>query len=63
MHISNLSPLDQFEVRNLLSLEAPILGDLNISITNIGLYLIIGTFISLTFNILATNSNKVVSNN
>ena len=57
------SPLDQFEVRNLLSLDAPILANLHISITNIGLYLTIGTLIVLTLNLLATNYNKVVSNN
>jgi F-type H+-transporting ATPase subunit a len=57
-----LSPLDQFEVRNLLSLNAPILGNLNLSLTNIGLYLTIGTFLMLTLNLLATNYNKVVSN-
>jgi len=57
------SPLDQFEIRNLLSLDAPILGNLHLSITNIGLYLTIGAFLVLTLNILATNYNKVVSNN
>ena len=57
------SPLDQFEVRNLVSLDAPILASLHISITNIGLYLTIGSFIVLTLNLLATNYNKVVSNN
>jgi len=57
------SPLDQFEIRNLLSLDAPILGNIHISITNIGLYLIIGSFIALTLNLLATNYNKLVSNN
>ena len=56
------SPLDQFEIRNLLSLDAPILGNLHISITNIGLYLTIGTFIILMLNILAVNYNKVVGN-
>ena len=57
------SPLDQFEIRNLLSLDAPILGNLHISLTNIGLYLTIGTVLILSLNILATNYNKVVSNN
>jgi F-type H+-transporting ATPase subunit a len=56
------SPLDQFEIRNLLSLDAPIIGNLQISLTNIGLYLTIGTFLVLTLNVLATNYNKVVSN-
>ncbi len=56
------SPLDQFEIRNLLSLEAPILGNMNISITNIGLYLVVSTFIILTSSVLATNYNKIISN-
>lgn len=56
------SPLDQFEIRNLLSLDAPILSNLHISLTNIGLYLTIGAFIALTLNILASNYEKIVSN-
>lgn len=56
------SPLDQFEIRNLLSLDAPILANLHISLTNIGLYLTIGVLIALTLNILATNYNRVVYN-
>jgi len=57
------SPLDQFEIRNLLSLDAPVLGNLHISLTNIGLYLTIGALLLLTMNVLATNYNRVVSNN
>jgi F-type H+-transporting ATPase subunit a len=56
------SPLDQFEIRNLISLDAPVLGNINISLTNIGLYLIIGTYLVLTMSAMATNYNKVVSN-
>jgi len=56
------SPLDQFEVRNLISLDAPILANIHLSITNIGLYLTIGAFIALTLNLLATNYNKVLYN-
>lgn len=62
LHTEITSPLDQFEIRNLLSLNAPILANLHISLTNIGLYLMIGGFFALTLNILATNYNKVVSN-
>jgi F-type H+-transporting ATPase subunit a len=58
-----LSPLNQFEIRDLLSLDAPILGNLHISITNIGLYLTIGTLLILILNLLSTNYNKLVSNN
>ena len=57
------SPLDQFEIRDLISLDLPILGDLHISITNIGLYLMLGAFFILTLNILSTNYNKLVGNN
>jgi F-type H+-transporting ATPase subunit a len=56
------SPLDQFEIRKLLSLDAPILANIQISLTNIGLYLTIGAFLILTLNILAINYNKIVSN-
>ena len=54
-------PLEQFEIKDLL--YASILGDFHISITTIGLYLTIGFFIALLFNILSTNYNKIVSNN
>jgi F-type H+-transporting ATPase subunit a len=56
------SPLDQFEIRNLLSIDAPILGNLSISLTNIGLYLTMGGYLVLVLHLLATNNNKVVSN-
>lgn len=55
------SPLDQFEIRNLLSIDAPILANIHISLTNIGLYLTVGMFLILSLNILATNYNKIVS--
>lgn len=32
------SPLEQFEVVNLISINAPIFGYLNLSLTNLGLY-------------------------
>lgn len=57
------SPLDQFEIRDLITLNAPILGNLHLSITNIALYLIIASFIVFTLTVIATNFNKVVSNN
>jgi F-type H+-transporting ATPase subunit a len=57
------SPLDQFEIRNLLSFNAQILGNVNMSLTNIGLYLTIGTLIGLAFHQLSTNDNKIGSNN
>ena len=62
LHIEISSPLDQFEVRDFLSLDAPILADLHISITNIGFYLTIACLIIFALNLLAVNYNKVVSN-
>jgi F-type H+-transporting ATPase subunit a len=56
------SPLDQFEIRNLISLIAPILGDLQISLTNIGLYLTLSTIFILIISTLAINGNKIISN-
>jgi F-type H+-transporting ATPase subunit a len=57
------SPLSQFEIRNLLSLDAPVLGNIHISITNIGLYLTIGALFIITLSLLSTNYNKIISNN
>jgi F-type H+-transporting ATPase subunit a len=57
-----ISPLDQFEIRNLLSLDAPILGNLSLSLTNIGLYLTLGGYLVFILNLMSTNNNKIVSN-
>ena len=60
-HIS--SPLDQFSIRNLISIYVPVLNNLNISLTNIGLYLLIAGWITITLNLVGTNNNKVIMNN
>ena len=56
------SPLDQFEIRSLLSLNAPIFGNINLSITNIGLYLTIAAIAVLSLNVLVINYKKLVGN-
>lgn len=58
-----LSPLDQFEVRDLFSLNANLLGNIHLSLTNIGLYILIGGLIILTYSLLASNDNKIIPNN
>lgn len=58
-----LSPLDQFEIRDLFSINISLLGNSNFSLTNIGLYLLIGLIIIIIYSILATNSEKIVPNN
>ncbi len=57
------SPLDQFEIRDLFSLNANLLGNLHLSLTNIGLYLSISIFLILIYSLLATNNNKIIPNN
>jgi len=59
----NQSPLDQFTIRNLFSIKADLLGNMQLSLTNIGLYLIITTIIVFMLYILATNYNIVIPNN
>jgi len=57
------APLDQFEIRDLIGIGAPILADMHISLTNISFYLIISFFILLNFNLLSNNLNRLVPNN
>lgn len=54
------SPLDQFEVVSLLGFNAPILGNLNITLTNLGLYsfIVLGTIIGLHY--LSSNGSSLV---
>ena len=54
------SPLEQFELRDLLSIN--LLGNINLSLTNIGLYLTIGFIFILILSLLSTNYNKLISN-
>jgi len=57
---SSSSPLDQFELRDIISIN--ILDNFHISLTNIGLYLIISFFILLSFHLLSNNFNKLMYN-
>ena len=54
------SPLEQFEVTNLISINAPIFGYLNISLTNLGLYSILVLFLIISFHYMWNNDNKLV---
>lgn len=64
MNISNLtyinSPLEQFEVTNLIGLNAPIFGYLNLTLTNLALYSILVLFLVISLHIVANNSTKLV---
>ncbi|KAF9818430.1 hypothetical protein IEO21_02779 [Rhodonia placenta] len=54
------SPLEQFEVTSLLGLNAPILGYLNISLTNLALYSLLVLFIIVSLHYMANNDTKLV---
>jgi len=54
------SPLEQFEVSSLLGLNAPILGYLNISLTNLALYSMLVLFIIVMLHYMANNDSKLV---
>ena len=57
------SPLDQFEIRDLISINAPILGNLYISLTNILLYLIISFILIVLLTSINNRSKKLVYTN
>lgn len=54
------SPLEQFEVSSLLSFNAPILGYLNISLTNLALYSILVLSLIISIHFMSNNENKLV---
>ena len=54
------SPLEQFEVINLISINAPILGYLNISLTNLGLYSLLVLTLIILLHYMWNNNNKLV---
>lgn len=54
------SPLEQFEVTSLVSLQLPVLGYIHISLTNLGLYTIIAVYLSLAFHFVASNNKSVI---
>ena len=58
----NQSPLDQFVIRDLFSIKGDLLDNIQISLTNIGLYLLITTFIIFMYYLLATNYNILTPN-
>jgi F-type H+-transporting ATPase subunit a len=58
-----LSPLSQFEVSNLIGINAPILGNLHLNLTNLNLYSIFVIFTILSLHLYANNDNKIIPNN
>lgn len=56
------SPLDQFTIRNLISLKADLLNNLQLSLTNLGLYLLIATLLIFFLYSLANNYDMATAN-
>ena len=54
------SPLEQFEVTNLVGLNAPIFGYLNITLTNLALYSSLILFLIVGLHYMANNETKLV---
>jgi F-type H+-transporting ATPase subunit a len=57
------SPLDQFEIRELLCLNGDILSNSTVSLTNIGLYLVMTMILIISYSLIASNRQKVIPNN
>ena len=55
-----LSPLSQFEVTSLIGLNAPILGHLNLTLTNLGLYSLFVLFIVIGLHYYANNDSNLI---
>lgn len=54
------SPLEQFEVSPFVSLNAPILGGLNLSLTNLGFYTLVVLVLSIGVHVLGSNDRRLV---
>jgi len=55
-----LSPLSQFEVTSLIGLNAPILGHLNLTLTNLGLYSLFVLFVVLGLHYFGNNDSNLI---
>lgn len=56
------SPLEQFEVTSLVGIQIPVLGYINISLTNLGLYTIITVYLVIAFHVMANNNKLLIPN-
>ena len=62
-NLSNLivnSPLEQFEVSSLLSINIPVLGYLNLTLSNLGLYCLIVLFLVIGLHYMGNNETKLI---
>ena len=57
------SPLEQFEVTSLIGINAPIFGNVNLTLTNLGLYSVLVLFLVIGLHYLGNNNIKLVPSN
>src|ERR1700712_13426 len=57
------SPLEQFEVTSLISLQLPILGYFTITLTNLALYSLIVLTLVISLHYFTNNDNRLVPSN
>ena len=61
MYNNIISPLDQFTIRDYIELNIYILEELKISLTNISLYLILGSIIVILINVINMDYGRIIS--
>jgi F-type H+-transporting ATPase subunit a len=59
----NFNPLEQFEIRDFITLDAPILFNLHLSLTNITVYLFISLFLIINVHLLTGKLSSLVYKN
>jgi F-type H+-transporting ATPase subunit a len=57
------SPLSQFEVTNLIGFFTPIIGQINIDLTNLALYTFLIIIIVIGLHYFGNNDSKLIPNN
>ena len=57
------SPLSQFEVTNLIGIFTPIIGQINIDLTNLALYTFLIIIIVIGLHYFGNNESKLIPNN
>jgi F-type H+-transporting ATPase subunit a len=60
LNILNKSPLEQFEVTNLLSIQFPIFGYFTLTLTNLALYSIIVLLLTLGLHFASNNESRLI---
>lgn len=54
------SPLEQFEVTSFVALNAPLLGGINLSLTNLGFYSLVVLVLAIGVHVLGSNDRRLV---